>query len=559
MEFGRGPSGQARPCPQPPGQSPPATPLGSVVSRGLRTPQTGRLRTRSGGLSNTQTQSPGTQLTLHHHSRLSQLQSPATGGSNRQATSTDLGRSPDDNPISGRVCRVFNSLSISTRYSLEEQIGEGTFSTVYLAKRQGETQSAKEAESSMALKLLVPTSKPGRISMEVRCMRESAGHPNVIPLLGVWRAGGDVVLGMPFVDHCKFMDLVATVELEEVKLYIANLLSAVGHIHRLGIIHRDIKPSNFLYDRRRKKFALVDFGLAQWVDESSQEMQGRGTKRRAESDSSEENKRPRIPLGEANSKLNCTPRTRVIRDLRSAEVRRSPRKMLTPDQQRGEELEVVSPASGDTREPKQRISFGQPSRLSLNTRSSPRKLGLPGRAGGVSKLTIQMNSVLPAGEGNISNHTPTLSRANSFTMLEPSCLSQATDYTGRTPLLRASVTSNCSSTLPRPDLGTPRPVSTSRPAPPACSCRGLLQVCDACQALSHLHAARAGTPGFRPPEVLLKCHTQTVAVDMWAVGVVLLSLLARAYPFFRSPDDMTAVSELCTLFGTKAVVTAANK
>ena len=34
-------------------------------------------------------------------------------------------------------------------------------------------------------------------------------------------------------------------------------------LSRLGIIHRDIKPSNFLYDRRRNKYALVDFGLAQ--------------------------------------------------------------------------------------------------------------------------------------------------------------------------------------------------------------------------------------------------------------------------------------------------------
>ena len=33
--------------------------------------------------------------------------------------------------------------------------------------------------------------------------------------------------------------------------------------HANGIIHRDIKPGNCLYHRRRKKFVLVDFGLAQ--------------------------------------------------------------------------------------------------------------------------------------------------------------------------------------------------------------------------------------------------------------------------------------------------------
>lgn len=50
-----------------------------------------------------------------------------------------------------------------------------------------------------------------------------------------------------------------------------------------------------------------------------------------------------------------------------------------------------------------------------------------------------------------------------------------------------------------------------------------------------------------------------MAVDMWAVGVILLSILARSYPFFRAPDDMTALAELMTLFGTKQLQIAAKK
>lgn len=69
----------------------------------------------------------------------------------------------------------------------------------------------------------------------------------------------------------------------------------------------------------------------------------------------------------------------------------------------------------------------------------------------------------------------------------------------------------------------------------------------------------------------MKSLTQTVAVDMWAVGVTFLSLLSRSYPFFRwaenthisaslynllfirAPDDLTALAELATVFGTKAI------
>jgi len=46
---------------------------------------------------------------------------------------------------------------------------------------------------------------------------------------------------------------------------------------------------------------------------------------------------------------------------------------------------------------------------------------------------------------------------------------------------------------------------------------------------------------------------------MWAVGVILLSILSRSYPFFRAPDDMTALAELMTLCGTKQVQAAAKR
>ena len=74
-----------------------------------------------------------------------------------------------------------------------------------------------------------------------------------------------------------------------------------------------------------------------------------------------------------------------------------------------------------------------------------------------------------------------------------------------------------------------------------------------------MHAPRAGTPGFRPPEVLLKYPNQTTSVDMWAVGVILISILSRSYPFFRAPDDMTALAELCVVFGSSVVKEAARR
>ncbi|KAH8926174.1 hypothetical protein BT69DRAFT_1295084 [Atractiella rhizophila] len=80
-------------------------------------------------------------------------------------------------------------------------------------------------------------------------------------------------------------------------------------------------------------------------------------------------------------------------------------------------------------------------------------------------------------------------------------------------------------------------------------------------------ANRAGTRGFRAPEVLLKCPDQTTglkspsmfwickihggktAVDCWSAGIILLSFLTRRFPFFQSNDDTQALIEISTLFG----------
>ena len=479
---------------------------------GPKTPQT-RQRNRSGsnvnspsGMSRVNTSSTATP-----RRELSCLVSPPSTSSQGLDDSLD---SPDE-----RAIQVFSKVTLSSTHSLVEQVGEGTFSTVYLA------EAKVPGHRKLALKHLVPTSKPSRILMEAECMRAAGGHHNVIQLLGMWRVAGDVILAMPHIDHCKFIDLVASISLEEVKFYIANLLSALAHIHNLGIIHRDIKPSNFLYDRRRKQFALVDFGLAQFDKEIS------GVKRKMEDEQSQSdflsNKKPRTPLTEADSKLNRkSPRTRLVKEVRSPVVRRSPRKLsigMSPIVVDNLDS-VVSLTSfpnnlGSTQE-KPNIFSKTPTKTPP-VRCSPRK-NLAQIRKPITAVKITNNSIISP---DLSTPSPssTLTRHPSFSMLDVSGQSQLTEFSGVTGLLRASLTSHCSSALmPRQESSRPRLGVTV-----SCSCPGQMSVCSSCLSLPHLHAARAGTPGFRPPEVLLKSHSQSVAVDMWAVGVILLSLLSR--------------------------------
>ena len=61
-------------------------------------------------------------------------------------------------------------------------------------------------------------------------------------------------------------------------------------------------------------------------------------------------------------------------------------------------------------------------------------------------------------------------------------------------------------------------------------------------------ARQGGTRGYKAPEVLWRCtKEQTVAIDVWAAGVIMLQILSCRYPFFRAKDDANAFAEIAEI------------
>lgn len=83
-------------------------------------------------------------------------------------------------------------------------------------------------------------------------------------------------------------------------------------------------------------------------------------------------------------------------------------------------------------------------------------------------------------------------------------------------------------------------------------------VCTKCLARKEKVVPRSGTPGYRAPEVLLKYHNQTGAIDVWSCGVILMSLLSKKYPFFTANKvDSSALAEIVAVFGSNVCIRAA--
>ncbi|TPP65355.1 Cell division cycle 7 protein kinase [Fasciola gigantica] len=97
---------------------------------------------------------------------------------------------------------------------------------------------------------------------------------------------------------------------------------------------------------------------------------------------------------------------------------------------------------------------------------------------------------------------------------------------------------------------TPSSTVVHTAIPGACVCGFRMTVCRGCRQLPRITAARrGGTLGFRPPEVMMRHVEQTTAVDVWAVGVILLSFLSGRYPFIKVDDDLDVLHAFTHLIG----------
>jgi serine/threonine-protein kinase len=155
--------------------------------------------------------------------------------------------------------------ALSSRYSLERQIGEGGMATVYLCRDL-------RHDRAVALKVLKPELAAvvgsERFLAEIRTTA-ALQHPSILPLFDSGEADGFLYYVMPYVDGESLravLDREKQLPVEEAVWIASAVAGALDHAHQKGIVHRDVKPANILLSGGR---ALVaDFGIALAVQQA---------------------------------------------------------------------------------------------------------------------------------------------------------------------------------------------------------------------------------------------------------------------------------------------------
>ncbi|XP_061652722.1 cell division cycle 7-related protein kinase isoform X1 [Phyllopteryx taeniolatus] len=410
---------------------------------------------------------------------------------------------------------------LAKTFRIIDKIGEGTFSSVYL----GEARMRDGSRDVFALKHLIPTSHPTRIAAELQCLTIAGGRENVMGVEYCFRKEDHVVIVMPYMEHQAIVDIIGSLSFEEVRLYIYHLLKALRHIHQFGIIHRDVKPNNFLYNRKAKTFALVDFGLAQ---------------------------------GTANTQIELLKVVRQKLSQPKAGGSKERRDKAPPRSPSTNTASTSLPPPPSTAHPP---SFSSSS--TANTSSTTRKAqikksrSVTTTAGAFTSRAKHTKDLV----GLRKAPRPVFSERNLN-----SCASTTTTtkQETKTQLAKPVKTGELSSRRfpsARGGLATVRTQKAKRGVHPllTCNCFQTDRVCNVCLSRKQQVAPRAGTPGFRAPEVLTKCPKQGTAIDVWSAGVTLLSLLSGRYPFFKANDDMVALTQIMTIRGSRETVRAAKE
>lgn len=155
-------------------------------------------------------------------------------------------------------------------YQFGTRIGEGSYSTVYLAVDLYNKKTY--AVKVLSKKHIVQEGKIKYVNIEKTTLhRLGVQHPGIVQLYYTFQDELSLFFVLDFAEYGELLSIISKFGslLESVlKFYMLQILDAVKFIHLKGVIHRDLKPENILvgYDFNLK---ITDFGAAKLLGDDN--------------------------------------------------------------------------------------------------------------------------------------------------------------------------------------------------------------------------------------------------------------------------------------------------